>query len=39
MSLEALKRNGHNLDLGVTELAGPFGIPVIQPVHLDKRLE
>ena len=39
MSLEALKRNGHNLDLGVTELAGPYGIPAIQPVHLDKRLE
>jgi len=39
MSLEALKRNGHNLDIGAFELAGEYGIPVLQPVHLEKRLE
>ena len=39
MSLEALKSNGHNLELGVTERTGPYGIPVIRPVHLDRRLD
>lgn len=39
MSLEALKRNGHNLELGAFELAGEYGIPVLRPVHLDKRLD
>lgn len=39
MSLEALKRNGHNLELGSFELAGEYGIPVLRPVQLDIRLE
>ena len=39
MSLEALKRNGHNLELGNFEVAGAYGIPVLRPVTLDKRLE
>ena len=33
MSLESVKRNGHNLDLGQFELAGEYGIPQLQPVH------
>ena len=32
LSLEALSRNGHNLQLGEFECAGPYQIPVIQPV-------
>lgn len=39
MSLEALKRNGHNLELGAFDRAGEYGIPVLQPVQLDKRLD
>ena len=39
MSLEALKRNGHNLELGRFELAGEYGIPVLRPVSLPGRLE
>lgn len=39
MSLEALKRNGHNLELGAFETAGEYGIPVLQPVRLDGRME
>jgi len=39
MSLEALKRNGHNLELGSFEPAGEYGIPVLQPVQLNERLE
>ena len=39
MSLEALKRNGHNLELGAFERAGEYGVPVLRPVHLDQRLE
>ena len=39
MSLEALKRNGHNLELGDFELAGEYGIPVLHPVNLDTRLD
>ena len=39
MSLEALKRNGHNLELGAFEKAGEYGIPVLHPVRLDRRLE
>ena len=27
MALEALKRNGHNLQLGGYETDGPYGIP------------
>lgn len=38
MSLEALKRNGHNLELGKFEVVGQYKIPVIRPVHLDTRL-
>ena len=39
MSLEALKRNGHRLELGAFEKAGEYDIPILRPVHLDKRLE
>ena len=42
MSLEALKRNGHNLALSAEfahEGVGEYGIPALQPVHLDHRLE
>lgn len=39
MSLEMLKRNGHNLELGPFGRAGDYGIPILQPVHLDRRLE
>lgn len=39
MSLEALKRNGHNLDLGDFESAGKYGIPVLQPVQQMARME
>ena len=39
MSLEALKRNGHNLELGGFDRAGTYGTPVLHPVHLDRRLE
>lgn len=39
MSLEALKRNGHNLELGSFEQAGEYGIPVLRPVSLNGRLE
>ena len=39
MSLEALKRNGHNLELGRFELAGEYGVPVLRPVSLPGRLE
>ena len=38
MSLEALKRNGHNLELGSFELSGEYGIPVLRPVQLDAHL-
>ena len=38
MSLESVKRNGHNLDLGQFELAGEYGIPKLHPVHLDERI-
>ena len=38
MSLEALKRNGHNLELGSFELSGEYGIPALRPVQLDSRL-
>lgn len=39
MSLEALLRNGHHLELGPFDCAGEYGVPVLRPVHLDKRLE
>ncbi len=38
MSLEALKRNGHRLELGCFPTEGEYDIPIIQPVQLDKRL-
>ncbi len=38
MSLEALKRNGHRLELGSFPTEGEYDIPIIQPVQLDKRL-
>lgn len=39
MSLEALKRNGHNLELGNFDAVGGNGIPVLSPVQLDERIE
>lgn len=39
MSLEALKRNGHNLDLGDYATAGEYGIPVLQPVLMTESAE
>lgn len=38
MALEALKRNGHNLELGHFPLDGPFGIPKLVPAHLNDRI-
>ena len=38
MALEALKRNGHNLELGHFQLDGPFGIPTLVPAHLNDRI-
>ena len=38
MALEALKRNGHNLELGFFPLDGPFGIPKLVPAHLNDRI-
>lgn len=38
MALEALKRNGHNLDLGQYELDGDYGIPKLSPVQLVERI-
>ena len=38
MALEALKRNGHNLELGLFSLDGPFGIPRLVPTHLNDRI-
>ena len=37
-SLEALSRNGHNLQLGEFECAGSYQIPVIQPVPAAEKL-
>ena len=39
MSLEALKRNGHNLELGEFEVAGEYGIPVLKPLYLPERID
>ena len=39
MSLEAIKRNGHNLVLGDFEPAGEYGIPVLRPVQLKDSFE
>ena len=38
MSLEALSRNGHNLQLGEFECARPYQIPVIQPVSAAEKI-
>ena len=38
MALEALKRNGHNLQLGGYETDGPYGIPRLAPATLDGTL-
>lgn len=39
MSLEALRRNGHNLHIGDFELTGQFGIPQLLPVQSHERVE
>ena len=39
MALEALHRNGHNLDLLDCAAEGDYNIPIIHPVHLTERLE
>ena len=39
MSLEALKRNGHHLELGVFNLVGDYGIPALRPVQLEEKLD
>lgn len=39
MALEALKRNGHNLDLIDCETAGKFDIPVIRAENAPKRMD
>lgn len=38
MALEALKRNGHNLELGSFPAEGPYDIPIIQPVRTDESI-
>ena len=38
MALEALKRNGHNLELGLFPLDGPLSIPKLVPAHLNDRI-
>lgn len=38
MALEALKRNGHNLELGDFPTEGPYGIPSLKPVSLVERI-
>ena len=38
MALEALKCNGHNLELGLFPLDGPLGIPRLVPAHLNDRI-
>lgn len=39
MALEALKRNGHNLDLSTFAAQGPYSIPIIRPVQLDEKID
>lgn len=39
MSLEALRRNGHNLEFCCAEGVGMFGIPPLQPVQFDQQLD
>lgn len=38
MSLEAVLRNGHHLELGEFVLTGRYGIPVLRPTHLSETL-
>jgi len=37
MALEALKRNGHHLELDMFDRVGVYDIPVLKPVHLKER--
>lgn len=39
MALEAIKRNGHNLDLGHFETVGEYNIPKLHPEHMDERID
>lgn len=39
MSLEALQRNGHNLDFLCGAGVGAFGIPPLSPVQFDQKLD
>lgn len=39
MSLEAVQRNGHRLELGAFEKAGVYDIPVLYPEHLTETLQ
>lgn len=39
MSLEALNRNGHNLQLGAFECVGKYDIPLISPVRSEERIQ
>ena len=39
MALEAIKRNGHNLDLGHFETDGEYNIPKLHPEHMDERID
>ena len=38
MALEALKRNGHHLELDCFDRAGKYDIPVIKPVLINERI-
>ena len=39
MSLEALRRNGHNLEFACADGVGAFGIPPLSPVQFDRQLD
>lgn len=39
MALEAVKRNGHNLDLGCFETDGEYKIPLLYPEHLEECID
>lgn len=39
LSLEALRRNGHNLHLGEFECEGQYDTPKLQPIHLAEKLD
>lgn len=38
MALEALKRNGHHLELDLFDRAGSYDVPIIKPVRLEQRI-